>query len=70
MSQVVQNAPTRRILRISQVRALTNLSATSIYNLIRAGRFPEAKQIAGMRANGWDSLAVEAWINEQLDAEE
>jgi len=59
----------RRILRIAHVQAATGLGRTAIYDLIKRGLFPEAKPLADLHAVGWDSLAVEAWISQQLDAQ-
>ena len=36
-----------------------------IYELMKRGDFPQARKI-GIRAVGWDSLEVEAWIATQL----
>ncbi|MCK8685933.1 AlpA family phage regulatory protein [Pseudomonas umsongensis] len=43
------------------------LSRTKIYELMAEGKFPKGKPIAGLHAVGWDSLAVQDWINNQLD---
>lgn len=57
----------RCIWRFNTVKARTGLSRTTIYDLMKDGRFPKARRIAGAHAVGWDSLEVEAWIAEQLD---
>jgi prophage regulatory protein len=56
----------RRILRMPAVKEVTGLGRTKIYDLMKEGRFPKARRIAGAHAVGWDSLEVEAWISEQL----
>ncbi|MGF6395043.1 helix-turn-helix transcriptional regulator [Pseudomonas plecoglossicida] len=56
----------RRILRLTQVQAATGLGRTAIYDLISRGLFPKGKTITGLRAVGWDSRAVEAWVDQQL----
>lgn len=56
----------RRILRFPAVKATTGLGRTTIYELMKEGRFPKSRRIAGAHAVGWDSLEVEAWITEQL----
>lgn len=58
--------PTRRIMRLSAVKAATGLGRTSIYDLMKEGRFPKSRRIAGAHAVGWDSLEIEAWIALQL----
>ncbi|WP_433740050.1 helix-turn-helix transcriptional regulator [Pseudomonas putida] len=57
----------RTILRIHDLQKAMGLSRTKIYELIAEGKFPKGKPIAGLHAVGWDSLAVQDWINNQLD---
>ena len=59
----------RVIWRLPTVKAVTGLGRTKIYNLMKEGRFPKARRIAGAQLVGWDSLEVEAWVAAQLDAE-
>lgn len=56
----------RMIWRMPTVRAKTGLGRTKIYELMKEGRFPKARRIAGSNAVGWSSLEVSAWIAEQL----
>lgn len=56
----------RHIKRLPAVKAATGLGRTKIYDLMKEGRFPKARRIAGAHAVGWDSLEVEAWIAQQL----
>ncbi|MBM7062826.1 AlpA family transcriptional regulator [Pseudomonas sp. UL073] len=58
--------PTRRILRLPTVKAATGLGRTKIYDLMKEGRFPKSRRIAGARAVGWDSGEIEVWIAEQM----
>ncbi len=55
----------RRILRRPEVEAKTGFKRAHIYNLIKQGRFPKPMRL-GVRAVGWDSLEIEAWIAERL----
>lgn len=55
----------RRIMRLPQVQAATGFGRAWIYELMKRGDFPQARKI-GLRAVGWDSLEVEAWIAKQL----
>lgn len=57
----------RRILRLPDVKAVTGLGRTKIYDLMKEGRFPKARRIAGAHVVGWDSLEVEAWVSDQLE---
>lgn len=64
MTATVQ--PSRRIMRLPAVKAATGLGRTSIYDLMKDGRFPKSHRIAGAHAVGWDSLEIESWVAEQL----
>jgi prophage regulatory protein len=54
----------RRILRRAEVEQKTGFKRAHIYALMREGRFPKALRL-GIRAVGWDSAEVEAWIAER-----
>lgn len=56
----------RRILRLPTVKYDTGIGRTMIYDLMKEGRFPKCRRIAGTHIVGWDSLEIEAWIAEQL----
>lgn len=56
----------RHIMRRDEVERKTGFKRAHIYNLMKEGKFPQAKRI-GMRAVGWDSLEIERWIVERLD---
>lgn len=60
-----QPLPERHIMRRDEVERKTGFKRAHIYNLMKEGKFPQAKRI-GMRAVGWDSLEVEQWITERL----
>lgn len=64
MSTTVSTTP-RRIMRLPQVIAATGLGRAWIYQLMADGKFPKSHKI-GLRAVGWDSSQVEAWIAKQL----
>lgn len=55
----------RRIMRLPQVQDATGFGRAWIYELMKRGEFPQARKI-GLRAVGWDSTEVEAWIAKQL----
>jgi prophage regulatory protein len=57
----------RMIWRLPTVKFATGLGRSKIYELMKEGRFPKARRIAGAHVVGWDSLEVEAWISEQLE---
>ncbi|MGP3790482.1 AlpA family transcriptional regulator [Pseudomonas sp. B392_1p] len=56
----------RRILRRTEVEAKTGIKRAHIYNLMKVGKFPKAKRL-GIRAVGWDSTEIDAWIAERLE---
>ncbi|MDT4838156.1 Prophage CP4-57 regulatory protein (AlpA) [compost metagenome] len=61
-----QTAPTEhRILRRAEVEAKTGFKRAHIYNLMKEGKFPKAMRL-GVRAVGWDSVEIDAWITERL----
>ena len=53
--------PADRFLRWPEVRNLTGLSRSSIWRLMRNGRFPKSKLI-GLRSTGWMQSEVEQWM--------
>lgn len=55
----------RCILRLPEVIRRTGFKRSYIYQLMREGKFPQALRI-GVRSVGWDSYAVEQWIEERL----
>ncbi|BDB20780.1 hypothetical protein cym2001_41450 [Pseudomonas sp. CYM-20-01] len=56
----------RHIMRRDEVERKTGFKRAHIYNLMREGKFPQAKRI-GLRAVGWDSMEIERWVVERLD---
>lgn len=53
---------TRRILRMSEIRARTGLSKSQIYNLIRKGEFPSLVRLSAQSVGGHEH-EVDAWID-------
>lgn len=64
MSRTKNNVP-REIWRLPTVIEKTGYKRTSIYALMKDGSFPQCSRI-GPRTVGWDSLKVQAWIDEKL----
>ena len=50
-----------RLMRRSEVEGRVGLSRTSIYRLMRQGRFPEPVRV-GPKAVRWPASEVEAWL--------
>lgn len=59
------SSPSRRILRLPEVEFRTGFKRAHIYNLMNQSRFPKSIQL-GPRAVGWDSLAVERWVEDRI----
>ncbi len=56
-----------RLLRLPQVIERTGLARSSIYDLIRLGRFPAAVPLTAT-ARAWRSDEIENWIAERIAA--
>lgn len=54
------------LLRMTQVKARTGLSRSTIYLRIKAGEFP-AQVSLGPRAVGWLEAEIERWIEIQVE---
>ncbi|MAC34761.1 AlpA family transcriptional regulator [Parahaliea mediterranea] len=67
MNQVISSIHSSepRILRRPEVEAKTGFKRAHIYNLMKAGKFPQALPI-GDRAVGWYSAEIDQWIEERL----
>lgn len=59
------SAATRRILRLPDVEMRTGFKRAHIYSLISQGLFPQSVRL-GLRAVGWDSLAIEKWVEDRI----
>ena len=57
----------RRFLRRDEVEQRTGFKRAHIYTLMRSGRFPQSVRL-GVRAVGWDSSEIDAWIAARLQA--
>lgn len=55
----------RTFLRLKQVKALTGMSRSWLYEAIRRGEFPAPIPL-GARAVGWDSDAVAGWQERRI----
>ena len=52
----------------AQVCELTTLSATTLWRLVKAGRFPKPKQISPGRV-AWPRHAVDRWLQDHGGAD-
>lgn len=55
----------RRILRRPEVEQRTGFKRAHLYALMKLGKFPRARRV-GIRAVGWDSAEIDAWISQRL----
>ncbi|HYC42360.1 MAG TPA: AlpA family transcriptional regulator [Noviherbaspirillum sp.] len=55
------------IIRLPQVKERTGLSRTTLYSLIKEGKFARPISI-GARAVGWLSSDIDAWIEARVKA--
>jgi prophage regulatory protein len=65
MTDSIQKSPAT-FLRMTQVKARTGLSRSTIYLRIKAGEFP-AQVSLGLRAVGWLEIDIERWIATQVE---
>ena len=56
----------RRILRLEEVEAKSGFKRAHIYNLMKKRQFPQALRL-GVRAEGWDSIEIDQWIDERVN---
>lgn len=56
----------REIWRIRKVCDATGLPRSTVYYLAARGEFPNPVKLSS-RASGWDSWAVQAWIDNTLE---
>ena len=54
-----------RLLRLKDVESLVNLKKTTIYKLIRLGKFPNYTKIVG--SSRWSERKIMEWIADQVD---
>ncbi|GGX99957.1 MULTISPECIES: helix-turn-helix transcriptional regulator [Vogesella] len=57
------------ILRLPQVVAMTGLSKSSLYGLMRKSQFPASISL-GPRAVGWPSHLVQQWLADRINRAE
>ena len=53
-----------RLLTRREVETRCSLSRSSLYRLMRSGRFPEPLRV-GVRAVRWPASEIEAWLSDR-----
>ena len=56
-----------KLLRIPSLTEKTGLGKSTIYQMVKDGRFPKQIKI-GLRASGWLESEVDEWIRKQVAA--
>ncbi|MDE1311392.1 AlpA family transcriptional regulator [Vibrio aestuarianus subsp. cardii] len=56
-----------RLIRMSEVLAMTGLSRSSMYRSIEEKQFPEQVQLGG-RAVAWVESEVQEWISQKVES--
>lgn len=63
----VTGSPSTRLIRITEVRAITGLSRSYIYELANQGVFPKSVSLVpGGTSRAWVEAEVRHWVNERL----
>ncbi len=63
----MQKSPIKTILRLKSVMSRTGLSRSTIYALLKEGKFPKRLRLS-LRTVGWLEHEIEAWIAERISA--
>lgn len=58
--------PRDRLLRLPDVEALTGCKKSTIYKLMKEGRFPSSVRITD-RASAWSEAAVLQWVQQRIE---
>jgi prophage regulatory protein len=59
----------RRFCRLHEVKYQVGLGRSAIYQKIKSGEFPAPIPLSDNgRAVGWDSRAIEAWMDSRIQA--
>jgi len=56
-----------KFLRLADVKVITGLSRSSLYQMMRKGQFPPSISI-GSRAIAWTDAAIQEWIESRINA--
>lgn len=65
MNNHAANGAPVSILRIQSVMARTGMARSTIYRLIKEGRFPASKKLTAHSA-GWPSDVIDQWVAHRL----
>ena len=57
----------RQLLRLPAVMKLTGVSRTTVYRLVREGKFPQPIRMEEPKVSAWASDDVENWIEDKIE---
>jgi len=61
--------PRDRLLRLPEVEAVTGCKKSTIYKLMKEGRFPPCRRITARMA-AWPESSVLQWVQERIQGQE
>ncbi len=67
VSETRPPVPRDRLLRLPDVEAVTGCKKSTIYNLMRAGKFVQPVRISS-RCTAWPESAVLQWVQDRIAA--
>lgn len=56
-----------KLIRIDQVKEITGLSRSTLYEMMNKGLFPQSISI-GSRAIAWTDSSIQEWIESRINA--
>ena len=62
----MRNKPPNRFLRLPEVIQISGYRRSTIYEMIKSGKFPAPVHL-GPRAVAWLESEVEAWMQDRID---
>ena len=66
MGALIKQVQNERFLRIKEVERRVGLKKSSIYALIKAGKFPSQIKLSE-RSSGWTDSSISSWIRERVE---
>lgn len=57
-----------KFLRMPDVEGATGLGRSTVYRLLKAGKFPKPVKILGEHTSAWLESEIEAWQKTRIDA--
>ena len=64
-----QNPTARRFIRLPEVISRVGLKRSRIYDLMKAGTFPQKVKL-GEKASAWIESEIDSWMQSRIDMRE